>query len=63
VSTTTKKTPRLVPLAEWAKMVFGDFAPHQNTLRRWTREGRIHPLPKKVGHNFFVPPQAEYMGD
>jgi predicted site-specific integrase-resolvase len=55
--------PRLVPLAEWAKLVFGQFAPHANTLLKWTHEGRIHPQPKKVGKNWFVAPTAEYQDD
>lgn len=55
--------PRLVPLAEWAKIVFGEHAPHVNTLHRWTHEGRIHPQPRKIGKNWFVPPSAEYQED
>lgn len=58
-----QKMPRLVPIAEWAKIVFGDHAPCGNTLRRWTHEGRISPQPKRVGNNYFVPPSAEYQGD
>lgn len=63
MSAILERMPRLVPLAEWAKIVFGDHAPHPNTLHRWTHEGRIYPQPKKVGKNWFVSPQAEYRGD
>jgi len=55
--------PRLVPIAKWAKMVFGDDAPHVNTLHRWAHEGRIQPPPQKCGRGWFVPPEAEYLGD
>lgn len=55
--------PRLVPLKEWAKLVFGDYAPHVNTLHRWVNDGRIYPQPQKVGKNWFVKPTAEYKGD
>ena len=55
--------PRLVPLKEWAKLVFGDFAPHPNTLLKWVSNGRIYPMPKKVGKGWFVEPKAEYKGD
>lgn len=56
-----KKT--LVPIMHWAKSLFPTRTPHRNTLRRWANEGRIHPLPEKVGKNWFVEPQAEYQGD
>jgi hypothetical protein len=31
--------PRLVPIAAWASMVFGEHAPHSNTLLRWCVTG------------------------
>lgn len=55
--------PRLVPIAVWASMVFGDHAPHANTLRRWIHDGRIHPRAKKIGRIWWVVPDAEYVGD
>ncbi|MFJ9533334.1 excisionase [Herbaspirillum sp. NPDC101396] len=48
---------------EWAKLVFGEFAPHRNTLHRWIRDGRIYPQPKMVGKNWFVSPAADYTGN
>lgn len=53
--------PRLIPLSEWAVLVFGEHKPHVNTLHRWVHEGRISPQPKKVGNRFFVDPKAEYV--
>jgi hypothetical protein len=55
--------PKLVPLSEWAIAMFGQHAPHINTLLRWTNEGRITPQPKKCGRAWFVPLHAEYLGD
>lgn len=60
---TTATQPRLVPLKEWAKIVFGDYAPHANTLLKWVQDGRIQPMPTKVGKGWFVPPSANYVGD
>jgi hypothetical protein len=50
-------------LPDWAKSRFGNNAPHIVTLRRWVREGRIFPIPKKVGKTWFVKPAAEYQAD
>ncbi|HWW99642.1 excisionase [Collimonas sp.] len=54
--------PKLVPLKKWAEIMFGEFAPHPNTLHRWVHEGRISPRPQIVGKNWFVKPTAEYRG-
>lgn len=59
----TERVPQLVPIMEWARIVFGDYAPHRNTLHKWTHEGRIHPQPEIVGKNWFVSPKAKYQGD
>jgi hypothetical protein len=55
--------PRYVPLAIWAQLMFGEYSPHVNTLRRWVNEGRIHPQPKKMGRYCFVKVDAEYVPD
>jgi len=55
--------PRLISLKKWAEMVFGEEAPHTNTLLRWVADGRIQPRPQKIGKAWFVKPQAEYRGD
>jgi hypothetical protein len=57
------KTPKYVPLAIWADQLFGEFAPHKNTLLRWVHEGRIQPQPVKMGKYWFVLPNAEYTPD
>jgi predicted site-specific integrase-resolvase len=50
----------LLPLEAWARKVYGDFAPSIGTLRRWVRDGRIQPQPKKQGRSYFLKPEAEY---
>jgi hypothetical protein len=55
--------PRLVPLAVWAGIVFGDHAPHKNTLLRWVHDGRIQPRARKIGRIWWVTPNAEYVED
>lgn len=55
--------PRLVPVAVWAAMVFGDRAPHPNTLLRWVHDGRIQPRARKIARIWWVTPNAEYIGD
>jgi predicted site-specific integrase-resolvase len=52
--------PKLIPLSAWAAILFGQHAPHRNTLLRWTHEGKIYPMPKKIGKAWFVSPLAEY---
>lgn len=52
-----------IDLLTWAKATFGEKAQHINTLRRWARDGRIIPLPTKVGKTWFVVPTAKYQGD
>lgn len=51
---------RLTTLEEWAKKVYGDKAPTPATLRRWAREARIVPLPRKHGRTYFVYENAVY---
>jgi len=56
-----RRMPKLIPVAVWAEMVFGDYAPHPNTLRSWVRNGKILPVPVKVGHRYFCSPEARYI--
>lgn len=51
----------LVPLEIWAHSIYGSRAPVLNTLRRWAREGKIQPAPKKHGRTYFVQANAEYV--
>jgi hypothetical protein len=60
---TPKPTPRFIPLKAWAELMFGEYAPHSNTLLRCVHEGRIQPQPIKVGKNWFVKPDAMYVAD
>ncbi|SAK53115.1 Excisionase-like protein [Caballeronia calidae] len=53
--------PRLIPLSEWAVIVFGENTFHPSTLLRWVHDGRISPQPKKIGRTYFVDPKAEYV--
>lgn len=63
LKTASTVQPRYVPLSVWATAVFGEFAPHNNTLLRWVHDGRIQPQPRKIGRLWWVKPDAEYIGD
>lgn len=52
--------PKLIPLQHWAERTF-DPPPHPDTLRRWCRQGRIHPRPKKIGRTYYLHPDAEHV--
>ena len=41
----------MIALQKWAERF--DPKPHPNTLRNWTREGRIYPAPVKIGRGAF----------
>jgi hypothetical protein len=55
------KQPKYLTLAAWAQLMFGEHAPHINTLRRWVHDGHIQPQPKKMGKYWFVKVDAEYV--
>jgi len=52
---------QLIPVSNWAETIFGERKPHQNTLLNWIKNGRIRPVPKKVGREYFCRPDAEYI--
>ena len=52
---------KLTTLESWAEALYGEHAPSIFTLRRWCREGRILPLPKKHGRTYFVSEGARYI--
>jgi hypothetical protein len=52
---------QLIPVRSWAAAVFGDHAPHPYTLLNWIKSGRIRPVPRKVGRQYFCRPDAEYV--
>lgn len=56
-----KASLKLIPLGVWAKQVFGEYAPPIRTLRTWCRNGKILPLPRKVGRQFYCSPDARYV--
>lgn len=55
--------PKWLTLERWAESRFPENAPHIGTLRRWARDGKIQPAPKKHGRSYYVPETAEYVGN
>lgn len=55
--------PRFMTLKAWAQAQYGEDAPTMNTLRRWCRDLKIYPFPKKHGRTYFVLPTAQYVED
>lgn len=53
-------TQKLISVRAWAAAMFGEAAPHPNTLLFWIRDGKIAPQPKKIGRQYFCSPDAEY---
>lgn len=54
---------RLTTLEDWAEKRYGERAPSINTLRRWARDAKIFPVPKKHGRTYYVDENAEYVSD
>lgn len=54
---------KLMSLERWARAQFGEDVPHRNTLQRWAREGKILPVPQKVGRSYMVEVDAVYVRD
>jgi predicted site-specific integrase-resolvase len=52
---------RLTTLEDWAAKRYGEHAPSIHTLRRWVREAKIMPAPKKHGRTYFVQEDAKYL--
>lgn len=52
----------MITLEEWAKRRY-DKPPSILTLRRWAREEKIFPHPKKEGRTYYVLPNAQYVSD
>lgn len=55
------KPPKL-SLEKWLIANF-DPPPSMDTARRWVREGKIYPLPMKVGRAYYVEQDAEYVDE
>jgi hypothetical protein len=54
---------KLISLERWGRVKYGDDVPFIGTLRRWVREGKIYPPPKKHGRSYFLSENAEYVND
>jgi hypothetical protein len=52
---------KLVPLDIWAARRYGEKPPSIHTLRRWVREAKIVPVPKKNGRSYYVSENARYI--
>lgn len=52
---------QLIPIADWAQAMFGEHMPHRHTLRNWITNGKIRPMPIKVGRSYFCRPDAQYV--
>ncbi len=52
---------RLTTLEDWAQKRYGEHAPSIYTLRRWVKEAKIVPVPKKHGRTYFVEETAVYI--
>jgi hypothetical protein len=52
---------RLITLETWASARFGEDAPCVGTLRRWARDGKIYPAPRKHGRSYYVDERAQYV--
>lgn len=50
-----------ITLQRWAQRRYGEDMPHDNTLRRWARDGFIYPMPRKHGRAYFVDENAIYL--
>ncbi len=50
---------KLIPLSMWAKRRYEN-PPSSRTLRRWTHEQRIDPMPEKHGRAYYVLEHAAY---
>lgn len=46
-----------IPLTTWAKRHYSP-APSLFVLRKWARDGEIHPAPEKAGRTWYVDEQA-----
>lgn len=42
-----------IRLAEWGERNYSP-APSRETLKRWARNGELHPEPERVGHKLMV---------
>lgn len=50
----------MLKLTLWAERNFNP-APHRNTLLTWAKDGKIYPLPVKLGTAYYVDEDAKYV--
>lgn len=53
----------MIKLRTWLIQTFGKDAPTMWTARKWAREKKISPEPKKVGREWHVENDAEYTNE
>jgi hypothetical protein len=51
----------LMSLEAWGRAIYGESCPKLKTLRKWAREAKIVPVPKKNGRSYFVSRHARYI--
>ena len=51
-----------ITLSAWLSNVYGEDGPTINTARRWCKNGLIHPMPEKHGREYYLTPDARYVG-
>jgi hypothetical protein len=61
MQTHAKTAEKEIPLDAWASARFGEHAPTIGTLRRWARQARILPVPRKYGRTYYVAENARYI--
>ncbi|WP_041930345.1 excisionase [Methylibium petroleiphilum] len=65
IGTPSERAPQVteqrISLASWVAANYAENdAPAANTVRRWVREKRIQPSPRKEGRSYFFSPAARY---
>jgi predicted site-specific integrase-resolvase len=50
-----------ISLKKWAERL--DPPPHANTLRNWVRDGKIIPVPRKLGRAYYVHQDAKHIAE
>lgn len=53
----------LMSIHVWAERAFRGAKPHENTVRRWARAGKLRPAAVRVGRAYFVYPCTVYTDD
>lgn len=51
----------MISLKKWAERF--DPKPHPNTLRNWTRDGKIIPPPVKIGRAYYAQEKARHIDE